>query len=49
MEGGCVCYLVNLDGDIIIECLEVFNDKECYYMYLIMNVLFLVINYLFII
>ncbi|MGR5914073.1 SRPBCC family protein [Bacillus pacificus] len=36
-EGGRVRHLANPDGDTIIERLEVFNDKERYYTYSIMN------------
>ena len=36
-EGGRVRHLANPDGETIIERLEVFNDKERYYTYSIMN------------
>ncbi|MBH0349699.1 SRPBCC family protein [Bacillus cereus] len=45
-EGGRVRHLANPDGDTIIERLEVFNDKERYYTYSIMNAPFPVTNYL---
>ncbi|MEB9388422.1 SRPBCC family protein, partial [Bacillus cereus] len=38
--------LANPDGETIIERLEVFNDKERYYTYSIMNAPFPVTNYL---
>jgi hypothetical protein len=45
-EGGRVRRLANPDGDIIIERLEDFNDKERYYTYSIMNAPFPVTDYL---
>lgn len=45
-EGGRVRRLTNLDGDAIVERLEVFNDKECYYTYSIMKAPFPVTDYL---
>ncbi|MGV2882492.1 SRPBCC family protein [Paenibacillus taichungensis] len=45
-EGGRVRRLDNLDGDAIVERLEVFNDKECYYTYSIMKAPFPVTDYL---
>ncbi|MEM5688192.1 SRPBCC family protein [Bacillus cereus] len=45
-EGGRVRHLANPDGDTIIERLEVFNEKERYYTYSIINAPFPVTNYL---
>lgn len=45
-EGGCVRYLANPDGDAIVERLGVFNNKERYYTYSIMEAPFPVTNYL---
>ncbi|MGQ0516575.1 SRPBCC family protein, partial [Bacillus sp. D-CC] len=45
-EGGRVRHLANPDGDTIIERLEVFNEKDRYYTYSIMNAPFPVTNYL---
>ncbi|MDQ0246857.1 hypothetical protein J2S09_004461 [Bacillus fengqiuensis] len=45
-EGGRVRHLANPDGDVIIERLEAFNDKERYYTYSIMKAPFPITDYL---
>lgn len=45
-EGGRVRHLANPDGDVIIERLEAFNDKDRYYTYSIMKAPFPITNYL---
>jgi len=44
-QGGRVRRLVNSDGDVIVERLEAFNDKELYYTYSIMEAPFPVTDY----
>ncbi|MCY9002455.1 SRPBCC family protein [Peribacillus simplex] len=44
-EGGRVRHLADIDGEIIVERLEVFNDKERYYTYSIMKAPFPVSDY----
>ncbi|MGE7763097.1 SRPBCC family protein [Peribacillus sp. NPDC097895] len=44
-QGGRVRHLANPDGEVIVECLEVFNDKERYYTYSIMKAPFPVTDY----
>jgi uncharacterized membrane protein len=44
-EGGRVRRLVNPNGDVIVERLEAFNDKERYYTYSIMEAPFPATNY----
>lgn len=44
-EGGRVRHLANPDGDIIVERLEAFNNKERYYTYSIMKAPFPVTDY----
>jgi len=44
-EGGRVRHLANPDGDVIVERLEAFNNKDHYYTYSIMEAPFPVINY----
>lgn len=45
-EGGRVRHLANPEGDMIVERLEVFHDKERYYTYSIMQAPFPVTDYL---
>lgn len=45
-EGGRVRHLANPDGDVIIERLEAFHDKERYYTYSIMKAPFPITDYL---
>ncbi|TDL91734.1 SRPBCC family protein [Vibrio vulnificus] len=44
-QGGRVRHLANPDGEVIVERLEVFNDKERYYTYSIMKAPFPVTDY----
>jgi hypothetical protein len=44
-QGGRVRHLANPDGDAIVERLEVFNDKERYYTYSIMEAPFPITDY----
>lgn len=44
-EGGRVRHLANPDGDVIVERLEAFNDKDHYYTYSILEAPFPVTNY----
>lgn len=44
-EGGRVRQLANPDGDVIVERLEAFNEKERYYTYSIMKAPFPVTDY----
>ncbi|MGF6952429.1 putative membrane protein [Neobacillus sp. B4I6] len=44
-QGGRVRHLATLDGNVIEERLEIFNDKERYYTYSIMEAPFPVTNY----
>ncbi|MET3195124.1 uncharacterized protein YndB with AHSA1/START domain [Bacillus sp. OAE603] len=44
-EGGRVRHLANPNGDVIVERLEVFNDKDQFYTYSILEAPFPVTNY----
>lgn len=44
-EGGRVRHLANPDGDVIVERLEAFNNKERYYTYSIMKAPFPITDY----
>ncbi|WP_186672885.1 SRPBCC family protein [Sporosarcina sp. BP05] len=44
-EGGRVRHLANPDGNVIVESLEAFNNKERYYSYSIMKAPFPVTDY----